>query len=82
MSETPKRPKPSDILFSTTVRKMQSKQGAAAFINKLINREHWKSHLSQEQIDFIQNRDSFYLGTASLEGRPYIHNIEVDEKAL
>ncbi len=53
---------------------MQSHQGTDEYINKLIKRDYWKNELSQEQMAFIQKRDSFYMGTASIDGRPYIQH--------
>lgn len=66
--------KPTDILFTEASKKVQRQQGSDEFINRLIEREHWKNTLSDEQILFIQNRESFYLGTASADGRPYIQH--------
>lgn len=66
--------KASDILFSKAVRKMQSEQGTDDFINRLIEREHWKNQLSEEQMQFIQSRDSFYLATSSTDGMPYLQH--------
>lgn len=63
-----------DILFSGTVRKVQEAHGSRDMIKRLEERNHWKEELSVEQMHFIENRDSFYLGTASLTGRPYIQH--------
>ena len=66
--------KVSDIMFSTATRAIQKKQGYAEMINNLETRDYWKDQLSDEQISFIQGRDSFYLGSASKKGRPYIQH--------
>ena len=66
--------KASDILFSTSVKKMQCQQGADIFIKRLIEREHWKNTLSEEQRRFIQSRDSFYLATSNTDGMPYLQH--------
>lgn len=63
-----------DILFSSAVRAVQDKLGSSGMINRLESLNHWKAVLSTEQIAFIQDRDSFYFGTASKEGRPYIQH--------
>ncbi len=53
---------------------MQLQQGSDIFINRLIEREYWKKQLSEEQIQFIQNSDSFYLATSSNDGMPYLQH--------
>ena len=63
-----------NILFSPEVRTTQTQLGSTALIQSLENRGHWRNTLSQEQIEFLKQRDSFYLGTASCEGRPYIQH--------
>lgn len=64
----------TDILFSPAVRKAQQALGSSDRIARLEERDHWKDELSAEQMHFIESRDSFYLGTASLAGRPYIQH--------
>lgn len=66
--------KPADVMFSPAVRDIQKKQGSEDFISRLEDREHWQAELSEEIIQFIQNMDSFYFGTASQQGRPYIQH--------
>jgi len=63
-----------DILFSDAVRKTQTAFGSRDRIAGLEARSHWRSELSEEQARFIEGRDSFYLGTASLAGRSYIQH--------
>jgi len=63
-----------DILFSGVVRETQAAFGSRDRIAGLEARNHWRSELSEEQARFIVGRDSFYLGTASLAGRPYIQH--------
>lgn len=64
----------ADILFSPSVREMQKRLGSSEMISKLEQRQQWKAELSEEQSDFLHQRDSFYLGTASRNGRPYIQH--------
>jgi predicted pyridoxine 5'-phosphate oxidase superfamily flavin-nucleotide-binding protein len=64
----------ADILFSPSVREMQERLGSSEMISKLEQRQQWKAELSEEQSDFLRQRDSFYLGTASRTGRPYIQH--------
>jgi predicted pyridoxine 5'-phosphate oxidase superfamily flavin-nucleotide-binding protein len=63
-----------DILFSDAVRKTQAALDSRKMIAGLEARNHWQKELSEEQARFIESRDSFYLGTASLAGRPYIQH--------
>ena len=66
--------KTQDILFSKAVRETQEKLGSDQLIQKLSDKNYWKSELSEEQVQFVQDRNSFYLGTSSAEGRPYIQH--------
>ena len=65
---------PANYLFSPSVRKIQSELGSADFINRLAANKHWNAELSNEQCQFITQRDSFYIGTASKQGQPYIQH--------
>jgi len=65
---------PADILFSPATRAIQERYGSRDTIARLETRGHWKSRLSEDVISFIRTRNSFYLGTASREGRPYIQH--------
>ena len=65
---------PADILFSPAIRAIQEHYGSRNTIARMETRGHWKSRLSEDVISFIRARNSFYLGTASREGRPYIQH--------
>ncbi len=65
---------PADILFSPGIRAIQERYGSRDTIARMETRGHWKSRLSEDVISFIRARNSFYLGTASREGRPYIQH--------
>ncbi len=65
---------PADILFSPATRAVQKRYGSRDYIARLETRGHWRSRLSEDVISFIRTRNSFYLGTASREGRPYIQH--------
>jgi hypothetical protein len=64
----------TDILCSPAIRKTQDALGSCDMIARSETGHRWKSELSAEQTRFIQSRDSFYLGTASQSGRPYIQH--------
>ena len=65
---------PADILFTPATRAVQTRYGSRDTIARMETRGHWKSRLAEELISFIRTRNSFYLGTASREGRPYIQH--------
>ncbi len=65
---------PADILFSPATRAIQERYGSRDTIARLETHGHWKSHLTEDVIAFILTRNSFYLGTASRDGRPYIQH--------
>lgn len=64
----------SDVLFSPAIRATQTQLGVREFMAGLESRDHWKAELSEDQRCFIRARDSFYFGTASKQGRPYIQH--------
>lgn len=72
--DPPMTPDPADILFSPATRAVQARYGSRDSIARLEARGHWKSRLSEDVISFIRARDSFYFGTSSREGRPYIQH--------
>ena len=65
---------PADILFSPAIRAIQERYGSRDTIARLETRGHWKSRLPEDVISFIRTRNSFYLGTASRDGRPSIQH--------
>lgn len=65
---------PADILFSPATRAIQERYGSRDYISRLEKRGHWASYLPEGIISFIRTRRSFYLGTASRDGRPYIQH--------
>ncbi|MEO4044639.1 pyridoxamine 5'-phosphate oxidase family protein [Hoeflea sp. CAU 1731] len=68
------RSHPEDIAFSEAVRKEQSARGSRESIKRMTERRHWPNRLTPEIIDFIAQRNSAFLGTASREGQPYIQH--------
>ncbi|HHJ20415.1 MAG TPA: pyridoxamine 5'-phosphate oxidase family protein, partial [Gammaproteobacteria bacterium] len=62
------------ILFSPATRAIQERYGSRDTIARMETRGHWKSRLPEDVISFIRARNSFYIGTASCEGRPYIQH--------
>ena len=64
----------SDVLFSPAIRSVQERLGTRGQMENLESRDYWKAELSEDQVAFIRARDSFYFGTASRQGRPYVQH--------
>ena len=62
------------IAFTDAVKAMQEWKGAREANEFVAAREPANDSLTEDIIDFIAERDSFYLGTASLDGWPYIQH--------
>jgi predicted pyridoxine 5'-phosphate oxidase superfamily flavin-nucleotide-binding protein len=63
-----------DVIFTPSVRAVQERYGSRDAVARLAARGRWKSELDEDVIAFIRARDSFYLGTASAAGQPYIQH--------
>jgi predicted pyridoxine 5'-phosphate oxidase superfamily flavin-nucleotide-binding protein len=63
-----------DIAFSDAVKRVQSAKGSRSAIQRMTERRPWPTRLTPEIEDFIAQRNSAFLGTASREGRPYIQH--------
>ena len=64
----------SDIAFTPAVKAAQEARGSRAGYEKAMTRHDWDDHVTPALKAFIAERDSFYLGTASAEGQPYIQH--------
>ena len=64
----------SDIAFSPSVKSAQQKRGSRANYERMEQRGGWQRKVTPELATFIRQRDSFYLGTASADGQPYIQH--------
>ena len=80
----------SDIAFTPSVKLAQEQRGSRENYQRMEQRGGWQHELTLELAAFISDRDSFYLGTASADGQPYIQHRGgakgflkvVDEKTL
>jgi len=68
--QTPTR----DIAFTLPVKAMQERFGSRASYAKMEERGGFRNVVTDDLVDFIAQRDSFYLGTASKDGQPYIQH--------
>ena len=64
----------SDIAFTPTVKAAQKARGSRVAYAKMEQRGGWLDVITPELEEFIAERESFYFGTASAEGQPYIQH--------
>ncbi len=64
----------SDIAFTPSVKEVQERLGSRESYAQMEENGGWESTVTPELADFLAERDSFYLGTASAEGQPYIQH--------
>ncbi len=64
----------SDIAFTAAVKAEQNRRGSRAAYARMADKGDWASTVDDRLAAFIAERDSFYLGTASADGQPYIQH--------
>ena len=64
----------SDIAFTSAVKDVQSVLGSRNGYANMERGRGWANTITDDLRDFIAQRDSFYLGTASADGQPYIQH--------
>lgn len=64
----------SDIAFSPAVKAAQEARGSRDGYEKAMARHDWDDRVTPVLETFLAERDSFYLGTASADGQPYIQH--------
>ena len=64
----------SDIAFTPAVKAVQERKGSRRGYARMEQKGGWSDTVSDELAHFIGERDSFYLGTASADGHPYIQH--------
>ena len=64
----------SDIAFTPSVKAAQQERGSRKGYAGMESRGGWADTVTQPLRDSISERDSFYLGTASADGQPYIQH--------
>ncbi len=64
----------SDIAFTPSVKSIQEHMGSRKQYERMEERGGWQNIITQDLADFVAERDSLYLATASAEGRPYIQH--------
>lgn len=64
----------SDVAFTPAVKDVQSRLGSRNGYANMERGRGWANTITDDLRDFIAQRDSFYLGTASADGQPYIQH--------
>jgi uncharacterized protein len=64
----------SDVAFTPAVKAAQEARGSREGYEKAMARHDWDDRVTPALEAFIAERDSFYLGTASADGQPYIQH--------
>ena len=68
------KPSVSDIAFSPSVKAIQEQKGSRQQYERLEEGGGWAQTITPELANFVRERESFYLATASAKGRPYIQH--------
>ena len=66
--------RPGDVMFSDSVKRAQEERGSRAGYARVDENDAWKSKITADLAGFVAERESFYLATASADGRPYIQH--------
>jgi hypothetical protein len=64
----------SDVGFTPAVKAAQEARGSRTGYEKAMSQHDWNDQVTPALEAFIAERDSFYLGTASADGQPYIQH--------
>ena len=64
----------SDVAFTPAVKNLQEAKGSRRGYAKMEEKGGWQDTITDDLAGFIAGRDSFYLGTASADGQPYIQH--------
>lgn len=64
----------SEIAFTPAVKAAQEQRGSREAYAKMEERGGWQNKVTADLAEFIAQRDSFYLATASADGQPYLQH--------
>jgi len=68
------RPVPSDVAFTPAVKEQQRARGSRGAYAKMEAGGGWRTAIDADLAAFIAAQTSFFLGTASASGQPYIQH--------
>lgn len=64
----------SDVAFSPAVKAVQTRKGSREGYARMEEKGGWRTAISADLAAFIAERDSFYMATASADGRPSLQH--------
>lgn len=64
----------SDLAFTPAVKQAQRERGSRDSYQAMVTRRDFQGEITPELAEFVAQRDSIYLGTASADGQPYIQH--------
>ncbi len=64
----------SDIAFTPAVKAQQARLGSRAQYERMEQGHGWENSITPDLANLLSNVRSFYLGTASADGQPYIQH--------
>ena len=64
----------SDIAFTHEVKAVQGRLGSRKTYARVAEFSGWETRVTPELEQFLAERDSFYLGSATADGQPYIQH--------
>jgi len=64
----------SDVGFTGAVKRAQAQRGSRELYQRAMERRDWGDVVTPDLAAFIAARDSFYFGTASADGQPYVQH--------
>jgi predicted pyridoxine 5'-phosphate oxidase superfamily flavin-nucleotide-binding protein len=64
----------SDIAFTPSVKAFQEKMGSRRGYARMEEFDGWKTHVNDYLKAFLAEQDTFFLGTVSSDGQPYIQH--------
>lgn len=65
---------PSDVAFSAAVKAVQDAKGSRETYARMQASHPWQTTVTPDLAQFISEQNSFFLGTASAAGQPYIQH--------
>jgi len=65
---------PSDIVFTSSVKKIQEKNGSRNSYARMEQYGGWNTKVTPDLEEFLSSIDSFYFGTSNVEGQAYIQH--------
>jgi hypothetical protein len=68
------QPTISDVAFTPAVKALQTRNGSRQAYANMETKGGWTDVVTDQLAAFIAGRDSFYLGTASADGQPYLQH--------